>query len=86
MVAPQTSGPAESPVSGRLGITASKKVGNAVVRNRVKRLVREYVRRHQWVPPGVDVVIIAKRSASELHHYDQVTADLARIGSRLASC
>lgn len=72
-------------MSGRIGITTSKKVGKAVVRNRVKRLVREYLRSHEWVPPEVDVVIIAKRSASELHHYDQVAADLGRIGSRLAS-
>lgn len=43
----------------RLGITASRKVGNAVVRNRLKRRVREIYRR--WPDrgrmPAVDVVV-----------------------------
>lgn len=85
VVAPSTtSGNASQP--GRVGITASKKVGNAVVRNRIKRLVREYVRQHDWAPSGLDVVVIAKRSAAGLFHYDEVAADLARIRNRMASC
>lgn len=45
----------------RLGITASKRVGNAVARNRAKRLIREAFRRNKWTfPGGTDVVIIAK--------------------------
>ncbi len=49
---------------GRVGITVTRKVGNAVARNRVKRIVREVYRRHRdWFPPGVDVVFIAKRGA-----------------------
>jgi ribonuclease P protein component len=52
--------------SARLGITVSRKVGNAVVRNRVKRWVRESGRR-SWlheVPPGLDVVVVARPSAA----------------------
>lgn len=51
----------------RLGITVSGKVGNSVVRNRIKRLVREFFRRrrHEWVP-GVDILIIARKSAPGL--------------------
>ena len=51
----------------RLGITVSAKVGNAVVRNRIKRLVREFFRRrgHEWVP-GVDILVIARKSAPGL--------------------
>ncbi len=51
----------------RLGITASRKVGNAVVRNRVKRAIREWFR-EAWhdLPEGVDVVVIARRAAAEL--------------------
>ena len=51
----------------RLGITVSSKVGNALVRNRIKRLVREFFRRrrHQWVP-GSDMVVIARKGAATL--------------------
>ena len=50
--------------SGRVGVTVTRKVGNAVERNRVKRVVREVYRRHRgWFPDGVDVVFIAKRGA-----------------------
>jgi ribonuclease P protein component len=47
----------------RLGITASKKLGNAVIRNRCKRLVRELFRRNKdKFPPGADVIIVATRN------------------------
>jgi ribonuclease P protein component len=51
----------------RLGVTVSKKVGGAVARNRIKRRVREVfrTRRHE-LPPGLDVVVIAKRGADGL--------------------
>jgi ribonuclease P protein component len=46
----------------RLGITVSKKVGNAVNRNRCKRLVRELFRRNkEKFPPGSNVIVIVKR-------------------------
>ncbi len=46
----------------RFGIVASKKIGNAVVRNRVKRLLREVVRLTP-VESGWDIVIIARKGA-----------------------
>ena len=51
----------------RFGITVSKKVGNAVSRNRVKRLVREVVRRHKaWFPTAMELVFVAKQRAAAL--------------------
>ena len=44
----------------RLGITASAKMGNAVARNRAKRLVRELFRAHTPLKP-VDVVFVPRR-------------------------
>jgi ribonuclease P protein component len=63
----------------RLGITASKKIGNAVTRARAKRLVREAFRatRDLW-PPGIDVVVIAKRPPTELKLADVVDQWRAR--------
>ncbi|HSK29366.1 MAG TPA: ribonuclease P protein component [Candidatus Limnocylindria bacterium] len=51
----------------RLGITVSRKVGNSVVRNRIKRLVREFFRRRRsTLAPACDFLIIARTSAAEM--------------------
>lgn len=46
----------------RLGIVASRKVGNAVIRNRAKRRIRDVFRRHKHLgAPAMDIVIISAR-------------------------
>jgi ribonuclease P protein component len=60
-------GSTPAPGRARLGVTVSRKVGNAVVRNRVKRRIREWFRRggHALVP-GSDLVVIARSAAADL--------------------
>jgi len=51
----------------RVGITVSGKVGNSVIRNRIKRQVREFFRRRRvGLPHGVDFLVIARKSAVDL--------------------
>lgn len=66
----------------RLGVTVSRRVGNAVTRNRVKRLVREFFRnnRHR-LEDNWDLNVIAKPAASGLRAHE-VAASLNRLFSK----
>ncbi|HUJ25179.1 MAG TPA: ribonuclease P protein component [Myxococcales bacterium] len=56
-------GPGMEAPSARVGLTVSSKVGGAVVRNRVKRRLREAVRHEIAGLPAVDLVVVARSSA-----------------------
>ena len=51
----------------RIGITVSRRVGNAVTRNRIKRHCREAFRCHAIRSvPAMDIMVIAKREAARI--------------------
>ena len=62
----------------RIGITTSRRIGGAVVRNRVRRLVREFFRRYRHgIVPAKDVLVIARQGAATAT-YAEVKRELAR--------
>lgn len=67
----------------RFGVTVSKRVGTAVVRNRIKRLLREAFRHHKALfASGLDVVAIA-RSESAMVAWPTVQRELSDAARRL---
>jgi len=64
----------------RLGISVSKKVGNSVVRHRVKRLIKESYRLHENIfNSGLDIVIVGKPSAAAVG-YEEAESALLHLG------
>jgi ribonuclease P protein component len=60
----------------RLGITATKKFGHAVARNRIKRVIREIVRNNRGEADApIDLVVNVKAAARD-QRYDRLAADL----------
>jgi len=73
----------------RLGITVSKKIGNAVARNRVKRRIREVFRREKPAHlPSMDLVVNARKSAVQVEFAalrEELRSVLNRLGRRAGS-
>ena len=57
---------AGSTANARLGITVTKKIGNAVIRNQIKRAVRETFRQRRGGLPALDLVVVARKGAGRL--------------------
>ena len=79
----QRPAPGEPPL--RLGLTASRKVGNAVVRNRARRRLREAARQilTAHAAPGHDFVLVARAATAERPWAEllgDLTAALKRLG------
>ncbi|MGA7578636.1 MAG: ribonuclease P protein component [Desulfobaccales bacterium] len=63
-----TLAPPETPVP-RLGLVVTRRFGKAARRNRMKRLLREFFRRHKALLPPQDLVIMAKPGAATLNYW-----------------
>ncbi len=85
--APTTATPSETPQGAtrlptRIGFSVSKQVGGAVQRNRVKRRLREAVRRRLWkTQRGWDMILIARPEAANAD-YASLAAELAELLAR----
>ncbi len=77
--------PREDAASPRLGVSVGRKLGGAVERNRVKRLLREaFWERADGLPDGLDFVIVARPPAGELAREGGGTAIADALGEVLA--
>lgn len=69
--------------NNKYGFVASKKIGNAVCRNRLKRIFREIVKNHtELFPKNSDFIFVAKKTAGEkikTLQYQEVEKDVLRI-------
>ena len=66
----------------RVGITVSKKLGHAVVRNRTRRRLREVYRLHEsQFQPGWDIVVVARSRAVDAG-FDRLTGSYLKLAKK----
>lgn len=69
--------------SNNMGITVSTKVGKAVVRNRVRRRIREAYRINEGLfSTGVDLIVVARRRASDAS-FSEIEKNLLKLAASL---
>jgi ribonuclease P protein component len=77
--------PNESTERPRLGLSVSRKVGGAVERNKVKRLLREaFASAEAGLRPGHDLVVVARPAAGELAEREGLAGLDAALGELIA--
>jgi ribonuclease P protein component len=78
-LAPQSLDSGRASQAGRVGLTVSKAIGKAHERNRMKRRMREALRRHvDLVPQGFDLIFHPRRGVLSVE-FTQLEAEIVRI-------
>ncbi|MCH1626787.1 ribonuclease P protein component [Fredinandcohnia quinoae] len=62
----------------RIGLSVSKKIGNAVMRNRIKRLIRQFFLEHKQLVQNRDYIIIARKPVATMD-YEEVKSSLLHV-------
>ncbi|MFT4416909.1 ribonuclease P protein component [Fredinandcohnia humi] len=62
----------------RIGLSVSKKLGNAVTRNRIKRLIRQFFLEHKTLVQEKDYVVIARKPVVDME-YEEVKKSLFHV-------
>ena len=80
----------DEPARSRLGVTVSRRIGDAVVRNRVKRRVREIFRKaiRAELPAGTSIVVIALAGSAALESpaiSDELSIAARNLSGRIAA-